>query len=161
MIRRPPRSTRTDTLFPYTTLFRAQEVAGEKQAVHSHPSPVSGDGSGWTAPIVIRNCILIAYNSRSRLDGRRTPGIHMARYQPLSASAQTAYAQLLDAVHGAELTRSVANLAGTLARKQVKGKTYWSFQYTGSWGGNGQFTVGPGNQPSLNPEEHSCTLKPL
>src|SRR3546814_7354685 len=24
MIRRPPRSTRTDTLFPYTTLFRAK-----------------------------------------------------------------------------------------------------------------------------------------
>src|SRR3546814_7508969 len=26
MIRRPPRSTRTDTLFPYTTLFRSVEV---------------------------------------------------------------------------------------------------------------------------------------
>src|SRR3546814_12094497 len=26
MIRRPPRSTRTDTLFPYTTLFRSQRV---------------------------------------------------------------------------------------------------------------------------------------
>src|SRR3546814_20273402 len=26
MIRRPPRSTRTDTLFPYTTLFRSLEV---------------------------------------------------------------------------------------------------------------------------------------
>src|SRR3546814_116012 len=26
MIRRPPRSTRTDTLFPYTTLFRSQEA---------------------------------------------------------------------------------------------------------------------------------------
>src|SRR3546814_7541690 len=25
MIRRPPRSTRTDTLFPYTTLFRSNE----------------------------------------------------------------------------------------------------------------------------------------
>src|SRR3546814_10690337 len=25
MIRRPPRSTRTDTLFPYTTLFRSEE----------------------------------------------------------------------------------------------------------------------------------------
>src|SRR3546814_3571494 len=25
MIRRPPRSTRTDTLFPYTTLFRARD----------------------------------------------------------------------------------------------------------------------------------------
>src|SRR3546814_10598277 len=27
MIRRPPRSTRTDTLFPYTTLFRSGECA--------------------------------------------------------------------------------------------------------------------------------------
>src|SRR3546814_19115406 len=27
MIRRPPRSTRTDTLFPYTTLFRSQPRA--------------------------------------------------------------------------------------------------------------------------------------
>src|SRR3546814_5149487 len=27
MIRRPPRSTRTDTLFPYTTLFRSIEMA--------------------------------------------------------------------------------------------------------------------------------------
>src|SRR3546814_15689011 len=29
MIRRPPRSTRTDTLFPYTTLFRSkQQIMG-------------------------------------------------------------------------------------------------------------------------------------
>src|SRR3546814_10426543 len=27
MLRRPPRSTRTDTLFPYTTLFRSQHAA--------------------------------------------------------------------------------------------------------------------------------------
>src|SRR3546814_2599221 len=27
MIRRPPRSTRTDTLFPYTTLFRSKVIA--------------------------------------------------------------------------------------------------------------------------------------
>src|SRR3546814_967773 len=26
MIRRPPRSTRTDTLFPYTTLFRSEDI---------------------------------------------------------------------------------------------------------------------------------------
>src|SRR3546814_11161685 len=26
MIRRPPRSTRTDTLFPYTTLFRSERI---------------------------------------------------------------------------------------------------------------------------------------
>src|SRR3546814_6373606 len=28
MIRRPPRSTRTDTLFPYTTLFRSEGYLG-------------------------------------------------------------------------------------------------------------------------------------
>src|SRR3546814_16309956 len=38
MIRRPPRSTRTDTLFPYTTLFRSahhplgQQATGERHA---------------------------------------------------------------------------------------------------------------------------------
>src|SRR3546814_14620780 len=29
MIRRPPRSTRTDTLLPYTTLFRSEELVGD------------------------------------------------------------------------------------------------------------------------------------
>src|SRR3546814_12750858 len=29
MIRRPPRSTRTDTLFPYTTLFRSVQNGGQ------------------------------------------------------------------------------------------------------------------------------------
>src|SRR3546814_17654949 len=32
MVRRPPRSTRTDTLFPYTTLFRSE-------AMHRNRSP--------------------------------------------------------------------------------------------------------------------------
>src|SRR3546814_14979655 len=35
MIRRPPRSTRTDTLFPYTTLFRSnikKAILGERVA---------------------------------------------------------------------------------------------------------------------------------
>src|SRR3546814_2807350 len=30
MTRRPPRSTRTDTLFPYTTLFRSAETPGRR-----------------------------------------------------------------------------------------------------------------------------------
>src|SRR3546814_2653614 len=41
MIRRPPRSTRTDTLFPYTTLFRSlvdsAEIAGGPQKNFSQP----------------------------------------------------------------------------------------------------------------------------
>src|SRR3546814_7569443 len=34
MIRRPPRSTRTDTLFPYTTLFRSTLFSHRAQARH-------------------------------------------------------------------------------------------------------------------------------
>src|SRR3546814_8439466 len=37
MIRRPPRSTRTDTLFPYTTLFRSP--AGDYAAVQPAQLP--------------------------------------------------------------------------------------------------------------------------
>src|SRR3546814_13017736 len=33
MIRRPPRSTRTDTLFPYTTLFRSEAAATQRAKV--------------------------------------------------------------------------------------------------------------------------------
>src|SRR3546814_4509507 len=35
MIRRPPRSTRTDTLFPYTTLFRSLETRIRSELVSS------------------------------------------------------------------------------------------------------------------------------
>src|SRR3546814_3207646 len=34
MIRRPPRSTRTDTLFPYTTLFRSIEGSSAQRGHH-------------------------------------------------------------------------------------------------------------------------------
>src|SRR3546814_4624795 len=33
MMRRPPRSTRTDTLFPYTSLFRARGAAGRRRGL--------------------------------------------------------------------------------------------------------------------------------
>src|SRR3546814_1478764 len=45
MIRRPPRSTRTDTLFPYTTLFRSHSRACPRNgrstsgSCHWHRSP--------------------------------------------------------------------------------------------------------------------------
>src|SRR3546814_4697342 len=49
MIRRPPRSTRTDTLFPYTTLFRSDGVAGDAQALslggHAESQATNGDST--------------------------------------------------------------------------------------------------------------------
>src|SRR3546814_8714740 len=48
MIRRPPRSTRTDTLFPYTTLFLS--VLG--RAVGIGARTLAGHGAGWCVRIV-------------------------------------------------------------------------------------------------------------
>src|SRR3546814_12359641 len=39
MIRRPPRATRTDTLFPYTTLFRSEPIAIQARPPMRQPSP--------------------------------------------------------------------------------------------------------------------------
>src|SRR3546814_1133111 len=42
MIRRPPRSTRTDTLFPYTTLFRSDvflDLEEQERAAQQHGQP--------------------------------------------------------------------------------------------------------------------------
>src|SRR3546814_4479256 len=41
MIRRPPRSTRTDTLFPYTTLFRSLTYGQDGK-------PIAGAAESWT-----------------------------------------------------------------------------------------------------------------
>src|SRR3546814_17327740 len=67
MIRRPPRSTRTDTLFPYTTLFRSQRAGAvrEPAACKAFPRacrcvrPASGNRAGDRS------------GHHSRTDGRR------------------------------------------------------------------------------------------
>src|SRR3546814_16461236 len=46
MIRRPPRSTRNDTLFPYTTLFRSHRAEGGRALL------VSGDDEAERAVMV-------------------------------------------------------------------------------------------------------------
>src|SRR3546814_14020358 len=50
MIRRPPRSTRTDTLFPYTTLFRSQHF--DADALQDLAQSIRE--SGVVQPIVLR-----------------------------------------------------------------------------------------------------------
>src|SRR3546814_19287223 len=61
MIRRPPRSTRTDSLFPYTTLFRS--------AQHIHPQidvRSAGDllsRAGFAMPVVDGDSLTVRYSS--------------------------------------------------------------------------------------------------
>src|SRR3546814_9936179 len=54
MIRRPPRSTRTDTLFPYTTLFRSTWMTSRVPSALSIASftgsPIRNDTSDPDAP---------------------------------------------------------------------------------------------------------------
>src|SRR3546814_5700447 len=50
MIRRPPRSTRTDTLFPYTTLFRSGD---RPPAQRGHPGQSQRHGRGRHLPAVL------------------------------------------------------------------------------------------------------------
>src|SRR3546814_20770143 len=58
MIRRPPRSTRTDTLFPYTTLFRSSAETAALQA----PAKRSKDGLLGVGLIM---AVLLMLRSRS------------------------------------------------------------------------------------------------
>src|SRR3546814_5520709 len=46
MIRRPPRSTRTDTLFPYTTLFRSAGRCGR-------PCGLAWRGERWWSSVLL------------------------------------------------------------------------------------------------------------
>src|SRR3546814_20369231 len=76
MIRRPPRSTRTDTLFPYTTLFRAQGRRGREINMGPQPSakPTSFDIAylaGVSQPTVsraLRGSKSVSAATRANLD---------------------------------------------------------------------------------------------
>src|SRR3546814_10699472 len=73
MIRRPPRSTRTDTLFPYTTLFRSLTmlvwalIRGER---------FDFDARGWAFAIALAiSQFCINYNFVYRAEGHITSGL--------------------------------------------------------------------------------------
>src|SRR3546814_11432154 len=66
MIRRPPRSTRTDTLFPYTTLFRSfdsvVDVAGWDDFAQAYARVVAS-GAGQPMAVLVQRLV------RPRLGG--------------------------------------------------------------------------------------------
>src|SRR3546814_4567672 len=67
MIRRPPRSTRTDTLFPYTTLFRSGRAA---PANRSKPAPrraCTWPGPRRRAPLPSRGRRARSWGARQRV----------------------------------------------------------------------------------------------
>src|SRR3546814_12391570 len=78
MIRRPPRSTRTDTLFPYTTLFRSEsEVIG---LVARRPHDLGRPEFGDILAEVIAHPFPFPYEADlvPSLEVRRAPQLHAA-----------------------------------------------------------------------------------
>src|SRR3546814_13935265 len=80
MIRRPPRSTRTDTLFPYTTLFRSRPRLAEARALLDPPDlgTQGGHGSRWSGAESVRSRRLespgkAALHTRLLIGSRRHP----------------------------------------------------------------------------------------
>src|SRR3546814_9652881 len=69
MIRRPPRSTRTDTLFPYTTLFRSSYRA----IVSLRKPPISSSISRWSDAASRSHTGLVSscHPARARMRPRR------------------------------------------------------------------------------------------
>src|SRR3546814_10910179 len=80
MIRRPPRSTRTDTLFPYTTLFRSEPRRGRLGDTPAHQAlralDLAGRGADGTGRLRHRagqalQCPAGAASSREGTGGSR------------------------------------------------------------------------------------------
>src|SRR3546814_12121675 len=94
MIRRPPRSTRTDTLFPYTTLFRSQAaVAGAKANLET-----ANINLGYTKVV-------------SPINGRIGKAlVTVGALVSASSATQMATVQQIDHVY-VDITRSTAELA--------------------------------------------------
>src|SRR3546814_16312929 len=58
MILRPPRSTRTDTLFPYTTLFLSRRSAGPCRKSARDRRDLAGEVNLYRVAHAARDCLL-------------------------------------------------------------------------------------------------------
>src|SRR3546814_6293474 len=74
MIRRPPRSTRTDTLFPYTTLFRSRLTAGAREIANGIYSQLASLAARYRQTASHRSQIVLARGS-IRLRQRHHKGV--------------------------------------------------------------------------------------
>src|SRR3546814_16703415 len=66
MIRLPPRSTRTDTLFPYTTLFRSHAAGDRPRLVARAPEAVEAVGALDRAAGILRDPQAVRFGAVER-----------------------------------------------------------------------------------------------
>src|SRR3546814_1866056 len=80
MIRRPPRATRTDTLFPYTTLFRSYERTLDYRPWKQCPCPICQSLS--------IEVVIFRASKRNKRRGIHNLGIYKALIDSLPASSE-------------------------------------------------------------------------
>src|SRR3546814_18864623 len=90
MIRRPPSSTRTETLFPYSTLFLAREGGSRRhidrrgRRIHEHARAAADPRTMERARAHIGRA---AEQHQTRFATRPAPGVRLPRDQPDGANA--------------------------------------------------------------------------
>src|SRR3546814_3836907 len=93
MIRRPPRSTRTDTLFPYTTLFRSSTGSVKASSIAATPrrsgSVPESDRMMFLADKTHHLCTEIAWRGRTRRTGVGDDGIAADRSEEHTSELQS------------------------------------------------------------------------
>src|SRR3546814_16648136 len=80
IIRRPPRSTRTDTRCPYTTLFRSDAHLEEERSLDSHAQPYRKSPYPGPSP---RNPLTLPVACRTRSDRSGRTRMHRILIGPL------------------------------------------------------------------------------
>src|SRR3546814_19714983 len=125
MLRRPPRSTRTDTLFPYTTLFRSRlhrrigfpavkvravRVAEQLFQIGAHRTQRLGRKRRGRLIIEINGAALAAH--AALIPARSRSARHAARKPSISAA-------VVDGASDARITSFPASAATPIDRKSV------------------------------------------
>src|SRR3546814_20739905 len=121
MILRPPRSTRTDTLFPYTTLFRSDD----REERSSDDPSVTAVRSGNRRPLPLTGAWRAApYRARRQVRGRARRRTGAVRNRacgapPTAPPAATAQASRMRRRPPAGEARAAAGSRGEIGRAHV------------------------------------------
>src|SRR3546814_18889935 len=122
MIRRPPRSTRTDTLFPYTTLFRSDGQQERACADRSTPDGLSASASadGYSSHPARITAMNIPIRRARRQDGTGASTFRSEKIRRLRVALERAGADRCRALEQAAVRPGRLRAENRQAQTQAK-----------------------------------------
>src|SRR3546814_5494566 len=128
MIRRPPRSTRTDTLFPYTTLFRSTNA--QNRSILSERGPLEKSAAQFQEQIdkgqvinPITGTVLVNYALKGEMQTVGKPLYKIANTDTMALRAYITGAQLSQVNVGQQVTVKIKD--GEAHYKEYAGTITW------------------------------------